>query len=203
MSSTFSGVFFQGPHLNVCDTLLRQSCPKPWLKRFVRGFTVQNILYLQYILLLYWGTFIVTCIVTWKKHTKETHTRTLGYRGPRATCLPAWHSDTWDPFKAAVEPPTSTTSFPLQTRSQRLTPPRRHRDKGLRPVTLFPMWQNQSVTHCQKHCYKRQPVEAFMCHTVIVHGAQVQFSSTIVRPWSHVQTSSSNTVWDILMFSIC
>lgn len=197
--------FFQGPHLNACDTLLRQSCPKPWLKRFVRGFTVQNILYLQYILLLYWGTCIVTCIVTWKKNTqkKHTHTRTLGYLGPRATCLPAWHSDTRDPFKAAVEPPTSTTSFPLQTRSQRLTPPRRHRDKGLRPVTLFPMWQNQSVTHCQKHCYKRQPVEAFMCHTVIVHGARVQFSSTVVRPWSHVQTSSSNTVWDTLMFSIC
>lgn len=138
-----------------------------------------------------------------KTHKRNTHTRTLGYLGPRATCLPAWHSDTWDPFKAAVEPPTSTTSFPLQTRSQRLTPPRRHRDKGLRPVTLFPMWQNQSVTHCQKHCYKRQPVEAFMCHTVIVHGAQVQFSSTILRPWSHVQTSSSNTVWDTLMFSIC
>lgn len=108
--NSFWCFYFQGPHLNVCDTLLRQSCPKPWLKRFVRGFTVQNILYLQYILLLYWGTCIVTCIVTWKKNTQKKHTHTHAHWGTLGrglpVCLPGTQiPETPSKLRSSLPPP--------------------------------------------------------------------------------------------------
>lgn len=153
----------------------------------VRGFTWLDILHNCSEFYFYPAedfTQMYHCTTNTQKRRTAKYTHTLGYLGPRATCRPAWHSDTWDPFKAAVDPPTSTTSFPLQTHAQRLTPARRHRHKGLGPVTLFSMWPNQSVTHCRKRCHKRMGAEALMCHTVIVLGANVQLSSTIVRPRS-------------------